>query len=228
MEIYVLIAAHNESATIGLLIDAIHDACRNDYPTAEAHIFVCDDRSTDDTRRIAIDHGAKVITTHKSKRHGKGQALNTFAESFVMSADVVVLLDADLVTTPAQIAALIQPCANSQADLCIGVLPHQEGARGFGFVKRLALTELERRGYPRLTAPLSGQRALTARAYAALFPVDPGYSVETLMNIRAFDAGLTVREVPFDAQHRAHNLKLKSMIHKAHQYLDIKRALRTL
>ena len=92
----VLIAARNESAVIGQLIDSIR---AQDYPEELVDIFVAADNCTDDTQAVAAAHGATVYCREDHSRIGKGYAL-----SFLLQAiggrenadyDAYLVLDAD-------------------------------------------------------------------------------------------------------------------------------------
>ena len=50
----------NESRTIALCIDAVRRSLEAD-PALKYEIVVADNGSTDDSRRIAADHGARVV-----------------------------------------------------------------------------------------------------------------------------------------------------------------------
>ena len=65
--------------------------------------------------------------------------------------------------------------------------------------------------------PLSGQRALSVRARSALFPVAPGFGVETRMSIDAGRAGLQVAEIELDLAHRPTGRDPSGALHRARQ-----------
>ena len=69
----VLIAARNEEAVIGDLIDSIR---RARYPAGLIDIFVCADNCTDATAAVARFHGAQVFLRHNKREVGKGYALD--------------------------------------------------------------------------------------------------------------------------------------------------------
>lgn len=69
----VLIAARNEAAVIGQLIDSIK---AQDYPSHLVDIYVVADNCTDNTAAVACEHGAAVYQRQNKLQVGKGYALN--------------------------------------------------------------------------------------------------------------------------------------------------------
>ncbi len=105
----VIIPTLNEEASIGRVIRDIPQP-----PVAE--IIVVDGGSTDRTREIAADLGARVIL---ERRRGYGRACLTGAEQ-ATRADIVVFLDGDYSDRPAELVQLIDPIVRGQADMVIG------------------------------------------------------------------------------------------------------------
>ena len=68
----VLIAARNESAVIGQLLDSI---LAQDYPQELVDLFVVADNCTDGTAQVARAHGATVYERQNKLQVGKGYAL---------------------------------------------------------------------------------------------------------------------------------------------------------
>ena len=96
----VIVAAHNESAVIGQLIDNLQQL---DYPKELYDIFVVADNCSDDTASIARDKGAIVCERTDDTQKGKGFALEwMFKELFAMERqyDAVVVFDADNLVHP--------------------------------------------------------------------------------------------------------------------------------
>ncbi len=69
----VLIAARNESAVIGQLIESIK---KQKYPSSLIDIFVVADNCTDDTAAVAREAGATVFERYNKHHVGKGYALD--------------------------------------------------------------------------------------------------------------------------------------------------------
>lgn len=98
----VLIAARNESAVIGQLIDSIR---AQDYPASLVEIFVAADNCTDNTAAIAREHGATVYSRRDPQHVGKGYALRfllgRLEQDFPAgSFDAFLVLDADNILAP--------------------------------------------------------------------------------------------------------------------------------
>ena len=96
----VVVAAHNEAAVIGQLIENLQ---RLDYPKELYDIYVIADNCTDNTGEIAEKAGAIVCTrTHPTKK-SKGFALEwMFEQLFAMDKeyDAVAIFDADNLVHP--------------------------------------------------------------------------------------------------------------------------------
>ena len=96
----VIVAAHNESAVIGQLIDNLQ---KLEYPKAYYDIFVVADNCSDNTAEIARAGGAIVCERQSDVGRGKGFALEwMFARLFALERqyDAVVVFDADNLVHP--------------------------------------------------------------------------------------------------------------------------------
>jgi glycosyltransferase involved in cell wall biosynthesis len=100
------------------LPDALDGVCAQTYRRWEA--IVCDDGSTDDSRRIVDAYRARepriTLVTHSSSR-GQGAAFNSaFAASH---GDIVVFLDADDAFRPAKLARSVDALRGSTTGLFV-------------------------------------------------------------------------------------------------------------
>jgi glucosyl-3-phosphoglycerate synthase len=179
-------------------------------------VVVADDASSDGTGSVALAAGATVL---RVRRHlGKGGVMEGALGR--VDADVWLFADADLGETASALAPVLQEVLAGRADLAIAILPAQEGG-GFGLVKHAAARAIRAAcGFDAL-APLSGQRAVTARALAACRPLARGFGVETAMTIDAVRAGFGVHEVAADVRHRPTGRDVAGFAHRAWQGLDI-------
>lgn len=197
----VLVAARNEEDRIGETVTAL----RKDFP--EAEVIVVDGRSEDGTARVAEAAGAVVI---RIERLDKGEALS--AGERAASPGRLLLCDADL-------RGSLRPLVESEADLAVAAFRRRIGG-GFGIAKRVGreLVRLRTGVSPR--EPLSGQRAVSARARAACFPLAPGFGCEVRMTIDALNAGLALEEIELDLDHRATGRDRAGFVHRGRQLRD--------
>ena len=198
----VLVAARDEGERIGRAVAALREA----FPVAE--VVVADDGSRDRTAAAAEAAGASVV---RLPRRGKGQAL-TLAERGC-PAGPLLLCDADL-------DGDLRPLVGTGADVAIAVFARRVGG-GLGLAKGVARVLIELRAGRRMREPLSGQRALSPAARAAMFPVAAGFGVETRMTIDALQGGLDVREVELDLEHRATGREAAGFFHRGRQLRDL-------
>ncbi|HSP71348.1 MAG TPA: glycosyltransferase, partial [Gaiellaceae bacterium] len=198
----ILVAARDEADRIAATVRALRDA----FP--EAEVLVADDGSRDGTADAAEGAGATVL---RLRRRGKGQALSEAERAAPPGR--LLLADADL-------AGDLRPLADADADLAIAAFSRRQGG-GLGIAKRTgrALVRALSGFEPR--EPLSGQRALSARARAACFPLAPGFGCEVRGTIDAVRAGLRVEEVELDLEHRATGRDLSGFVHRGRPLRDV-------
>jgi hypothetical protein len=198
----VLVAARDEEDRIAQTVFALREA----FPTAE--IVVADDGSRDATAARAQEAGARVVAL---PRRGKGQAL-TLAERECRDGPLL-LCDADL-------RGDLRPLPVAGADVAVAAFAQRVGG-GLGVAKGVSRALVEWRTGVRVREPLSGQRALSTRARATLFPVAAGFGVETRMTVDALRDGLDVREIELDLDHRATGRDLSGFLHRGRQLGDL-------
>ena len=200
----ILVAARDEEATIAATVAALRSA----FPDAE--VIVADDGSRDATADRAENAGAVVL---RLSRRGKGQALSE-AERAAPPGQLL-LVDADLHgdLTPLLPDSLLQ-------GLRVARFSERRGG-GFGIAKRVARALIRLRSGFDATEPLSGQRALSPQARAAVFPLAPGFGAETRMTIDAVRAGCSVEEVELDLEHRGTGRDARGFLHRGRQLRDV-------
>ena len=115
MKIAVILPAFNEEITIRETIISFS----RELP--EAHIYVVDNNSTDNTEKIAeealLELGCKGEVLSE-KRQGKGNAIRR-AFSYI-DADVYVMVDADMTYPAGDIHKLLEPVLEDEADMVVG------------------------------------------------------------------------------------------------------------
>jgi hypothetical protein len=200
----ILVAARDEEDNIGETVTALRRA----FPDAE--VVVADDGSRDATAERAEAAGAFVMCL---PRRGKGEALS--AAERAAPPGSLLLVDADV---RGDLTPLLLSDKVSQG-LRIAVFARRQGG-GFGVAKAAARALIRLRSGFEAAEPLSGQRALSAEARAAVFPLAPRFGAETRMTIDAVCAGVHVEEIPLELEHRATGRDARGFIHRGRQLRD--------
>ena len=193
----VLIPCYNEAVTIGKGGDDFREAL------PEADVYVYDNNSSDDTARIAFEHGAFVRT---EPRQGKGYVVRQMFRD--IDADYYLMVDGDD-TYPASAAAdLIKPLAMNDADMTVGDRLSngsygEENDRAFhGFGNNLVRWLIKViYGYA-FEDVMTGYRAFS-RVFVKTTPVlSSGFQIETELSIHAVDKRWRVYDVPIEYRDR--------------------------
>jgi glycosyltransferase involved in cell wall biosynthesis len=112
MHLVIVMPALNESATIGEVISSLPEKFAG---INRVNVVVVDDGSTDNTREIASDRGA-VVVSH-SKNLGVGAAFQTGVNKALdLKADIMVNIDADGQFDTSDIPSIINPLIEGEAD----------------------------------------------------------------------------------------------------------------
>ena len=193
----VIVPCYNEAVTIGKVVDDF----KRVLPLAD--IYVYDNNSSDDTGRIALEHGAIVRT---ERRQGKGNVVRQMMRD--IDADIYLMVDGDD-TYPAEAApALLAPLAADEADMVVGDRLSNgsygsENDRAFhGFGNNLVRFLIKVIYGYEFTDVMTGYRAYN-RVFAKTMPVtSPGFEIETELSIHAVDKRWRIAQVPIDYRDR--------------------------
>jgi glycosyltransferase involved in cell wall biosynthesis len=218
MTVTVVLPAYNEESRIVDTLRAVRSLSLVD------EIIVVNDGSTDGTAERVHQFGVTLIDLPTNM--GKGGAMN--AALPYINSDIVVFLDADLGSSANEAVKIIKVVEDGLCDLAIAAFPPPTRKGGFGLVKGTAAWAIRRAGKMEVTAPLSGQRAMTRRALEMLSPFDEDYGVELGMTIKALVLGLRVMEVPTTMSHKETGRDIKGFSHRGKQFIDVIRVLNKL
>jgi glycosyltransferase involved in cell wall biosynthesis len=116
VKLSILMPVYNESAT---LTSAIKEVLNVNFP-CEIELVVVDDGSTDGTRDLypSLGNDPRVSIHLHERNGGKGAAIRTAAAA--ATGDYVIMCDADLEYSPADIPALLAPVLGGQAEIVYG------------------------------------------------------------------------------------------------------------
>ncbi|HEV2982085.1 MAG TPA: glycosyltransferase [Solirubrobacteraceae bacterium] len=220
-----IVTAHNEAQSIAATLAALSRALPG------AALVVADDGSTDATSELARTAGAQVVEAQG--RLGKGgaaslaaaDALQRLQERADASEAIVLLCDADLGACAGQLAALVGAVRRDEADLAIAAFTVRQGG-GFGVALGFARWAVRRCCGVRLSAPISGQRALKAAVLEDVLPFADGFGMELGMTIDALRARYRLAEIELDLSHRATGRTPRGFAHRVRQLRDFVRAYR--
>ncbi|MCW4049045.1 MAG: glycosyltransferase family 2 protein [Candidatus Bathyarchaeota archaeon] len=168
------------------------------------HVIVCDDGSTDETLEIAEKNGALVISNPTNL--GKGAALRKSLElATKLSADLVVMLDADGQHDPSDIPKLLRPLMRGEADLVIGSR-YMEGSKmdppAYRKIGLKVINSLSQTSLVTVKDTQSGFRAFNKKALRHFVDSDEdGFGVETEQLATARKFNLRVQEVPISVRY---------------------------
>jgi glycosyltransferase involved in cell wall biosynthesis len=215
----VIVTARDEADRIRDTIEALRAAL------PAARIVLADSGSRDATAALARQAGAEVVPT-AARRKGKGRSATTAARAALAQpgagAATFLLADGDLGASAGGLLVLAEALEAGECDLAVAAFTRRVGG-GFGLAVGFArwairdLTGLETR------APISGQRALTGDSLARLLPFADRFGMETGMTIDAARAGLRLKEIEIDLEHRATARSLGGFAHRGRQLLDFAR-----
>jgi glycosyltransferase involved in cell wall biosynthesis len=206
--VVVVIPAYEEEASIGAVLDELPaEACG-----LPMRCIVVVDGDTDNTARVADDHGAYVCTFTTNR--GQGAAFRVgYALARAAGARYIVTTDADGQYVGTEIGPVLQPVVAGDADLSIGSrwLGRQETTDpirrlGSRFFARLATSLTGQR----LTDTSSGLRAMTAEVTASVTLRQPQYQTSELL-MEALGRGFRVVEVPMTMRKRSHGKTKKGL-----------------
>jgi len=216
----VIVAARNEADRVGEAVAALRIA----FPGAA--IWVADDASTDGTAELAMTAGARVVS--RGRPHGKGGNVTAAAEAALSDEPpprVMLLCDADLGGSAAELGPLVEAVERGECDLAVAAFANRVGG-GFGIALRFARLAIRHLCGFDAKAPISGQRAMRTEVLWATLPFARGYGMEVGMTVDAVRAGYRVGEYELDLSHRATGRTLGGFLHRGRQLRDFSRAYR--
>ena len=192
-----LVPCYNESLTIAKVCDDF----KRYLP--EATVYVYDNNSTDDTARIAAEHGAVVV---REVRQGKGNVVRQMLRD--IDADCYVMVDGDDTYPIEQVREVIAPVLDGTADhvvgdrLSNGTYAAENKRAGHGFGNDLVRWLIKVLYGFEYTDVMTGYRAFN-REFAKTLPVlSPGFEIETELSIHAVDKNWRIAQVPIDYRDR--------------------------
>ena len=185
----VLLPAYEEGETVGDVVCGFQDA-------GYRNVLVIDGGSSDDTRAVAREAGARVEVQSGS---GKGQAVREGVERYV-EAEYVLLADADATYQPEDADRMVQPLLDDEAEHVIGDRYgdiHEDAMTRFNHVGNGLFNWLFRTIHgEEYRDILSGYRAFTTESFRRLRLRADGFGIETEMAVECARRDQRVVVVP--------------------------------
>lgn len=190
-KITLVIPAKNESGSIQELITRAK-------PFVD-EILVVDGHSSDSTREVAANAGAKVVLDNGS---GKGDGIRVGIQE--AAGEILVFMDADGSHDPQDIPRLVQPIREEKADMVIGSRMTGGSDELHGDIGRfirmtgshILLLMINYRWNVRLTDCQNGFRAIRADVARALNLKENAHTIEEEMVMKCLKKKYRIREVP--------------------------------
>ncbi len=133
MKLIIQIPCYNEAETLPVTLADLPRAVEG-FDRVEW--LVINDGSTDDTARVAREHGADHVVSH-TRNQGLARAFMTGLDACLnLGADVIVNTDADNQYNAADIPALVKPVLDKRADIVVGARPIN-GIKHFSLLKKI-------------------------------------------------------------------------------------------
>lgn len=195
-KIAILIPCYNEARTICDVVKSFK------YQLPEADIYVYDNNSTDDSKKLAESAGAIVRSEHEQ---GKGNVVRRMFRE--INADCYVMVDADMTYPAESVHDLISGVLNDDCDMVIGdrlsTTYFGENKRPFhNMGNRLVRYMVNKMYKSEVHDIMTGYRAFSKR-FVKLFPVmSSNFEIETEMTIHSLDKRFRIKEVPIHYKDR--------------------------
>jgi len=193
--ISIIIPAYNEEDSIGLVLKALPRQIIQE-------IIVVDNGSTDETARVAIENGARVV---KEPKKGYGAACLKGIES-LDAPDIVAFLDGDFSDFPEEIVSLIDPIEKGNKDFVIGsrmIFPKSRASllpqARYGNQLAVFLIKLF---FKHTYTDLGPFRAIRYNSLMSIGMQDTNFGWTVEMQIKAIKRGLRIIEVPVNYRER--------------------------
>jgi hypothetical protein len=216
LRVSVVIPTYNEARNLPSVLLQI--------PREGTEIVVVDGHSHDGTTAVVHELCPDAVVVQQPGR-GKGDALQAGFER--ATGDIIVMLDADGSMTPREIPTFVSALV-AGADLAKGSR-HLDGG-GSADLTRLRSVGNQVLGWmfnrihgTQHTDLCYGYMAFWRSALPAIMPDCDGFEVETLLNVKAAQAGLRVVEVP---SHEGRRVYGDSNLHPVRDGLRVLRTLR--
>ncbi|MGV6827829.1 MAG: glycosyltransferase family 2 protein [Flavobacteriales bacterium] len=206
--IKVIIPAHNEEASIGLVI--------KDIPKIVSEIIVVNNNSTDATKQVAKKAGATVLSeTNKGYGYAclKGMYyISTLSEK----PDIIVFLDGDYSDFPKELTKIVAPIIENDIDFVVGAriktLREPASMTKPQIFGNWLATYLMKLFFNATFTDLGPFRAIKYSKLLLLNMEDKTYGWTVEMQLKALKKNLSYQEIPVNYRNRIGKSKVSGTI----------------
>jgi dolichol-phosphate hexosyltransferase len=204
-ELSILMPVFNERGTVR---SAIEQVLTTEYPVSDIELVIVDDGSTDGSSELVREWGSdpRVRTLSHERNAGKGAAVRTALEH--ARGDYAAIMDADLEYDPADLARLLRPLTDGEADVVFGTrgfASHSAfsfwyvvGNKGVTLVANLLFNSW-------LADIMTCYKAMRTETFRSLDLQSAGFDIEPEITARLLGGGHQIYEVPIRYRARARN-----------------------
>lgn len=198
--VLVVIAAYNEEGGIGGVLDNLPKQCCG----LPVDVLVVIDGCTDDTARVAAEHGAYTCVAPSNR--GQGAALRLgYHMAAIGGADYVITTDADGQYENAEMPMLLRPIIDNEADFTtgsrrLGVAPGDDKVRWLGV--RVYATLASILTARRITDTSFGFRGMRTSLACSVDLRQPQYQASELL-VSVLASGARLLELPMTMRIRS-------------------------
>ncbi len=192
-KICILIPAYNAQETLGSVLKKIEPL--------KMDTIVVNDGSSDETKRVASEHGAHLL--EHPLNLGKGAALQTgFRYILQKGYQIVITLDADGQHDPSEIPFLFKIFQSVKPDILIASRAAEFGKMTFlrRFWNRLGVKAVARLCHSDITDSQSGFRLIRTKVLKEVDFSTSRFETELELLIKACKKGFSVLSVPINTQ----------------------------
>ena len=189
----IILPCLNEENTVGLCVDEARDFLLSNHLSGE--IIVVDNCSSDESAKVALDHGAQLI---EEGRRGYGYAIRTGMEE--ASGEVTVIVDCDMTYDFSDIGAILR-LIDDGYDMVVGDRFSGTVEKGaMPFVNRMGAKMLSKLAGIRFHTDVKdfhcGIRGISSKALEMLDLRTGGMEFATEMIAQAAMNGLAIAQTP--------------------------------
>lgn len=190
LNVALIVPCYNEEKSIAQVIQDFRLA----MPALKIYVF--DNNSTDNTKRIAQQCGSIVLNVPLK---GKGNVVRRmFAD---VEADVYVMVDGDATYDAKAVTKMVDQLVDEQLDMVVGCrktpaeLASQAYRQGHQWGNRLLTQSVVRIFGGSFTDMLSGYRAFTRRYVKSIPALSHGFEIETELTVHALELRMPYGEL---------------------------------